>query len=234
MSPAGYPDWERVIRSGGDQVTIFQNHITATTTLGPFNVQQWENLMTVANTGAASDVYQINYIWGDSAAFTSVLSQVFQTINPSQLMPLVVPVAGPWVKIQIIPFAGGNFVPVFFSVFGMSSTSSTHDVNTYSGPLFNDTENMAANLTVTWTLTSIYYGNAIMHFGPDTAAMTYVRIRYWNYGANALQELYRWPDVTQANSLTAIVALPAAPIVVDYKNGAAAQFITASLMPMAS
>lgn len=234
MGLVGYPDWERLVRSGGDAVVTFSNHVTANTQLGPFNVQQWQEIMTVCLTQAASDDYQILYSWYDTKTLDNLLSQGFQTINANQLMPLAIPVVGPWLVINLIPDVGGNGTPVVLTVFGMSSAPTTFDINTYSGPLFNDTSSMGANSITTWTLSNIHYGNAIMHFGPDTAAMTYVRIRYFNWSAHALQELYRWPDVSNTNSLTEKISLPAAPIVVDYKNGATVQFITASLMPAPS
>ena len=231
MALAGYPDWERVVRSGGDPVAVSRVAITATTNLGPFNVQQWQSIMLWALTPAASDVYQINWLWYDDAALDNLLSSIFQVMNANQGFPIVVPVGGPWLVIQIVPKAGGNNKVPVFTFFGMSTDASTFRMNTYSGPLFNDTSQMAANSTTTWTLANEHYGNAVMHFGPDTAAMALVRIRYLNWGANALQELYRWPDVSNTKSLTVTVSLPAAPIVVDYTNGATIQFITASLMP---
>jgi len=234
MTLVGYPDWERLVRSGGDAVVTYSNSVTANTQLGPFNVQQWQEIMTVCLTQAASDDYQLLYSWYDTKTLTNLLSQGFQTINANQLMPLAIPVVGPWLVINLIPHVGGNGKPVLLTVFGMSSNPSTFDINTYSGPLFHDTSSMGASQVTTWTLANIHYGNAIMHFGPDIAAMESVRIRFFEWSSHSLQEIYRWPDVSNTNSLTERISLPAAPIVVDYKNGATAQGITASLMPAPS
>lgn len=234
MSLAGYPDWERVIRSGGDAVTVFSDKVSAQVQLGPFNVQQWSSLMTVAVTPAISDTYQLNYLWFDTPTLNNQLSSGFQTINQSQQMPLSIPVVGPWLVILLVPAVGGSNAVVSLTVFGMSSAPTTFDINTYSGPLFHDTSSMPAGSTTTWTLSNIHYGNAIFHFGPDLGAMTLVRIRWLDWNTNALQELCRFPDISNTNHLHVLVSLPAAPLVVDYKNGATTQFITASLMPAAS
>jgi len=234
MALVGYPDWERLVRTGGDAVVTFSNKVTVNTQLGPFNVQQWQEIMTVCLTQAASDDYQIVYSWFDTETLTNLLSQGFQTINANQLMPLAIPVVGPWLVINLIPHVGGNGTPVLLTVFGMSSAPTTFDINTYSGPLFHDTSSMGANSTTTWTLSNIHYGNAIMHFGPDIAVMQYVRIQFFEWSSHSLQELYRWPGISNTNSLTERISLPAAPIVVDYRNGATTQTITASLMPAPS
>lgn len=231
MALAGYPDWERVIRSGGDPVAVSRVAITATTNLGPFSVQQWQSVMMWSLTPAASDVYQINWLWYDSAALTNLLSSIFQVINDNQEFPITVPVGGPWLVLQIVPKVGGNAQVPVFTWFGMSTDASTFRMNTYSGPLFSDTSNMGANQLTTWTLANQHYGNAVFHFGPDTGVMAYVRVQYYNWGAGAFNELCRWPDIANTKHLNETISLPAGPIIVDYKNGAAAQFITGSLMP---
>lgn len=234
MTTPGYPDWERLVRSGGDPVAVSRTAITTTKSFGPFNVQQWETIMLWALTPAGSDVYQINWLWYDTQSLDNLLSSIFQTMNANQEMPIAVPVAGPWLVIKIVPKAGGNNTVPVFTFFGMSGTPSTHAINTYSGPLFHDTEQLSANENITWTLANQHYGYAIVHMGPDTAAMTYMRIRYFDWGTNALQELYRWGGISNTNPLTQLISLPAAPLVVDYTNGATVQFITASLMPAPS
>jgi hypothetical protein len=231
MTTPGYPDWERLVRAGGDPIVSINQAITAQANLGPFNVQQWASVIMFCVTGVASDIYQINWLWFADKAMTQLLSSIFQVMADNMQFPLTVPVAGPWLQIQIIPKAGGNVVPVTFTLYGAASQYNSWSVNTYSGGLYRDFSAYAANGTLTFTAANVFYGDAIFSLDATTAVTGNIIIRFLEFSSGLYRAYYQWQTISAGNRILERISMLAAPWQVAITNGATAQSILSALVP---
>lgn len=231
MTIPGYPDWERTIRAGGDPIAVVKQNITATLTIGPFNVQQWASVMMFGLSALNGDVYQINYLWYDSEAQTNLLSSIFQVLGPNNQLPLNVPVAGPWLVVQIVPKAGGIAKLVVITFFGMASSFSTWAINTYSSALVQDQSNYTAGLSVTFFGSGEFYGAAILSVLPDHATIANVNLQTYVWNSGGFISLVKDEAISAPDGVLTRIALPAAHWQLTITNGATQQNIYTSLMP---
>lgn len=231
MTTPGYPDWERLIRAGGDPIATINQNITVTKTIGPFNVQQWASVMMFCVSAVGGDVYQINYLWYADQAQNTLLSSIFQVLGPNNQLPLNVPVAGPWLVVQVVPQAGGIAKPVVITLFGMASSFSTWAINTYSSALLQDSESYAANETINFFGADEFYGAAVLNVIPDHAAITGFDLQTYVWNNAAMVPLVQAKAIFAPDGFSQRIAMPAAHWQLTVVNGATAQFIYVSMMP---
>lgn len=233
MTTPGYPDWERVTRVGGDFVTVSRTAISSTVILGPFNVQQWSTIMMWALTPVGSDFYQINWLWYDTQNQNNLLSSIFQIIGPNMEFPLPVTVGGPWLKIEIVPQAGGNNAVPVFSFTGMRNAPSAFEVNTYSAPILRDNSATPINTVVTFTGANIHYGNAILTINPPAGPLSAVFFRFYNLGVPGYQSVLAYTTLAAGTTTVQEISMHAGPWQLAFTNGATAQSVLVSIMPKA-
>lgn len=231
MTTPGYPDWERLVRAGGDFVTVSRVAVPATVTLGPFNVQQWAAIMMWSLTPAGSDFYQINWNWYDDANQSNLLSSIFQVIGPDMEFPLAVPVGGPWLVISLVPKAGGNNAIPVFTFSGLPQHRRAFDFNTYSGPILQDRSNTPANTVLTFTGTNVHYGKAKLHVNPPSGDINSILFKFYKWASGAYTFLYEWDSLAAGATLDVEIAMPASPWQLSFGNGATAQMVLVSLTP---
>lgn len=231
MTTPGYPDWERVVRAGQDPIIVSRVAIPSTLTLAPVNVQQWASIMLFGLTGSSFEYYQINWLWYDDANKSNLLSSIFQIIGPNWQLPIPVPVAGPWLVIEIVPHFGSEPAIPIFTFFGLPFTPSAFEVNTYSQPILNDQSATAANTIITFTGANVHYGNAKLHINPPSGPINTIVFKYWNWSAGAYETLYQWDSLAAGATLDVEISMPAAPWQLSWGNGATAQSVLTTLMP---
>lgn len=231
MTTPGYPDWERLVRAGGDPVLTVNQNITTTLTKGPFNVQQWSSIMMFALSDPAGDVYQINWLWYADKGETQLLSSIFQVLGPNNQLPINVPVAGPWLVIQIVPKAGGIAKPVVITLFGMASSFSTWAINTYSSALVQDFTNYSAGESLTFFGADEFYGAVILSVIPDHAAIVNIDLQTYVWSSGAMVPLVQAKAIFAPDGLVQRIALPAAHWQLTIINGTTQQDIYTSMMP---
>lgn len=231
MTTPGYPDWERLVRAGGDFVAVSREPVPATVTLGPFNVQQWVAVMMWALTPSASDFYQITWNWFDDANMDNLLSSIFQLIGPNMELPLPVPVGGPWLQIVITPIVGGNNAVPLFTFVGISEEHTAFQMNTYSGPILRDNSNTPPSTVITFTGLSIHYGKALLVVNPPKGDITNVFFRFWNFRDVAYESLIAWDTVAAGTTIVQEIAMLAGPWQFAFTNTTTGQSVLVSLSP---
>lgn len=231
MTTPGYPDWERLVRAGGDEVVTIRQNITATLTVGPFNVQQWSSVMMFALSDPAGDVYQINWLWYADNAQTNLLSSIFQVLGPNNQLPINVPVAGPWLVIRVVPKVGAINKLVVMTFFGMASSFSTWAVNTYSSALVQDQSNYIAGLSTTFFGSGEFYGAVILSVLPDHATIANINLQTYVWSASGFISLIKAEGISFPDGFVTRIALPAAHWQLTITNGSTQQNIYTSMMP---
>lgn len=230
MPLVGYPDWERVQREGGDLVAIIKQPISAVDTFGPFNVQQWKAIRLQAACAGSTDFYQIELQWYDTVTLSNRLSSQDLYITSNLVLPISVPIQGPYLQIVITPSTGTSSSIVTISFTGIRATPTLWLMEAYSSPLVNDSSAYAANATKLFGA-SLYYGNAMLHISPDAGAISLIQIKFLSPATITFVLAMQWRSIALGVPLHVNISLPTAPVEILVTNGATAQTIITTLMP---
>src|SRR5215469_2340020 len=160
MPLTGYQDWQRVEFASGEIVIGVHQAITATTDFTAINLSPWTYINVSFFAPAGADNYSFGFEWFTDSTFSVIASTNAITVNSDMNGFLCLPVQTPWMKLHVIPKAGGNATVVTITCYGAQQFSQAFAFDTFATPQLLDSSAYAINQTKQFFTFTLYGANA--------------------------------------------------------------------------
>lgn|SRR5215469_1838375 len=229
MPLTGYQDWQRVEFASGEIVIGVHQAITATTDFTAINLSPWTYINVSFFAPAGADNYSFGFEWFTDSTFSVIASTNAITVNSDMNGFLCLPVQTPWMKLHVIPKAGGNATVVTITCYGAQQFSQAFAFDTFATPQLLDSSAYAINQTKQFFTFTLYGGNAMINILAPTAAAANCFIDYFDFGANAYKTYINLGKPALGVPLTLVFPQIWAQLRVNIVNAGTAQTITTSV-----
>lgn len=233
MSATGYPDWQRVSFTSGQQLFNFSGSVTAAHYVtGVFPCAAWGNVYIQCSSAATSDHYNLQTVFFADPGGQTIVAAPFICFGVGMGMAYCIPVMGPYMAIYVQPKVGGNAQAVSISGYGTAIATTTAAMDTFSTPILQWIGSVGASTFITQVATLGYYGKAKVAMDTGTNNQYTIYIRGYDFTSGAFHALYVFRGLEIGRAPVIEVMLPATILEIEVHNDfTTAQSLTCTVIP---
>jgi hypothetical protein len=189
--PVGYPDYERLGRSGQYQIFYGQNAAPAIAV--PFfrgYVGSWPFINSFQNMAASADFAQLTFAWFPDNTFINDIGFRIANRTGNNLAYAQYANLSDWLAVYYHTISGNPMTFSAMSLYGTQQPSEPRQLASQDTGIWEVNTTIAAATTVSYALTKVIPGVATLNLWSGAVSWN-VNFQYYDYGLNAYQTLYQ-------------------------------------------